>query len=219
MAKYVMSDIHGMYDKYIEMLKKIGFSSDDTLYILGDIIDRGADSMEIYKHIISNDNIILLKGNHELLFEDFCNDSVDFAYSNWRFNGGSATKKSMYRNKVMYKEFLQFVKKLPTIMVVDGFILAHASIYTNPPYTDHMDLDMLLEIQNEEQLLWDRSDIGEAEYKDYQFIFGHTPTETIEKDRNTILHINNSYYIDCGACFQGGQLACLRLDDLKEFYV
>ena len=32
---YVMSDIHGHYDKYREMLETIEFAADDTLYVLG----------------------------------------------------------------------------------------------------------------------------------------------------------------------------------------
>ena len=32
---YVMSDIHGMYEKYEKMLKQIDFSEKDTLYVLG----------------------------------------------------------------------------------------------------------------------------------------------------------------------------------------
>ena len=36
---YVMSDLHGCYDKYERMLKKISFSKDDILYILGDVVD------------------------------------------------------------------------------------------------------------------------------------------------------------------------------------
>lgn len=219
MAKYVMSDIHGCYDKYVEMLNKINFSKDDELYILGDIIDRGKQSMEIFKHILLNDNITLLKGNHEWLFEDFFKGGDNFTNSLWHFNGGTTTRKSMYKHLISYKEFYNFTRDLPLIIVVDNFILAHASVYTNPPYTDHMDLDMFIDSQEEEQLLWDRSSIGKAEYRNYQFIFGHTPVQTIENNRNTILHINSSYYIDCGACFEGGQLACLRLDDLKEFYV
>lgn len=41
MAHYVMSDIHGEADRFHAMLEKIHFSDDDTLYILGDVIDRG----------------------------------------------------------------------------------------------------------------------------------------------------------------------------------
>ena len=43
MAHYVVSDIHGEADRFHAMLEKIRFSADYTLYILGDVIDRGAD--------------------------------------------------------------------------------------------------------------------------------------------------------------------------------
>ena len=38
---YVMSDIHGCYEKYRAMLENIEFAADDTLYVLGDVLDRG----------------------------------------------------------------------------------------------------------------------------------------------------------------------------------
>ena len=41
MAHYVISDIHGEVDRFYAMLAKIQFSVDDTLYILGDVIDGG----------------------------------------------------------------------------------------------------------------------------------------------------------------------------------
>lgn len=33
---YVMSDIHGCFREYCEMLGKLAFSDSDTLYIVGD---------------------------------------------------------------------------------------------------------------------------------------------------------------------------------------
>ena len=42
MSIYAISDIHGCYDMFLEMLDKIQFDETrDTLYILGDIMDRG----------------------------------------------------------------------------------------------------------------------------------------------------------------------------------
>lgn len=39
---YVISDIHGCYEKYRTMLEAIEFTEDDTLYVLGDVLDRGS---------------------------------------------------------------------------------------------------------------------------------------------------------------------------------
>ena len=64
---YVMSDLHGCYEEYIKMLKLINFNENDSLYILGDICDRGPSPMKILLHMMEHDNIIPIYGNHDLL--------------------------------------------------------------------------------------------------------------------------------------------------------
>lgn len=44
---YTVSDIHGCYDKYRELLRAIQLQPNDTLYVLGDVIDRGPDGFKI----------------------------------------------------------------------------------------------------------------------------------------------------------------------------
>ena len=63
-----MSDFHGRHDLFIRMLEKISFSDADTLYILGDVADRGPDGIQTYLYIMDKPNIIFLVGNHEMLF-------------------------------------------------------------------------------------------------------------------------------------------------------
>ena len=36
-AKYVIADIHGEYQKFMDLLEKIRLKDSDTLYILGDV--------------------------------------------------------------------------------------------------------------------------------------------------------------------------------------
>ena len=64
---YAMSDLHGCYDKYIKMLEKINFGDDDTLYILGDIVDRGPDGIKILQDVMKRKNVVALRGNHDFL--------------------------------------------------------------------------------------------------------------------------------------------------------
>ena len=64
---YVMSDIHGCYDKYQSMLAAIHFAADDTLYVLGDVLDRGPDGFRILLDLAVRPNVTGLLGNHELL--------------------------------------------------------------------------------------------------------------------------------------------------------
>ena len=67
---YVMSDIHGNYEKFTEMLNKINFSKEDVLYIIGDVIDRMSGGLKIIDYIIGHKNVFYIKGNHEKLFID-----------------------------------------------------------------------------------------------------------------------------------------------------
>ena len=64
---YAMSDLHGAYDKFMEMLKLIDFGAEDTLYIIGDICDRQEGGVKILKEMIKRPNIIGIAGNHEYM--------------------------------------------------------------------------------------------------------------------------------------------------------
>ena len=54
---YAMSDIHGCFDKYQEMLELIEFVPRDTLYVLGDVIDRGPDGIRILQDMNTRPNV------------------------------------------------------------------------------------------------------------------------------------------------------------------
>ena len=53
MATYVISDIHGEYGKFMELLDIIHFSDEDILYVLGDVVDRGKNPVKTvsYTHL------------------------------------------------------------------------------------------------------------------------------------------------------------------------
>ena len=66
MATYVMSDLHGCYDEFREMLKKISFCDDDRLIVAGDYVDRGTQSYELLRFMLDHPaNMTLLLGNHD----------------------------------------------------------------------------------------------------------------------------------------------------------
>ena len=63
---YICSDLHGRYDLWSALLAKLNLRSDDTLYILGDVIDRGPEGVEILQDIMARPNVLPILGNHEL---------------------------------------------------------------------------------------------------------------------------------------------------------
>jgi len=60
---YVTSDLHGYpLEKFSDMLKSVNFSEADTLYILGDVIDRGKDGIKLLKWCMQQDNVEFILG-------------------------------------------------------------------------------------------------------------------------------------------------------------
>ncbi|QJC30359.1 symmetrical bis(5'-nucleosyl)-tetraphosphatase [Enterobacteriaceae endosymbiont of Neohaemonia nigricornis] len=70
MTTYLIGDIHGCYNEFFTLLKKINFNSKkDILWITGDIIARGPDSIKIlYFLYYLKKSIKLVLGNHDLYF-------------------------------------------------------------------------------------------------------------------------------------------------------
>ena len=72
---FVSSDIHGFFDEWMKALNEAGFDKNNPnhiLIVLGDIFDRGAQPLEIYKFLLSlpKERRILVRGNHEQLLKE-----------------------------------------------------------------------------------------------------------------------------------------------------
>ena len=67
---YVISDIHGYYDQFIELLELIQLNDDDTLYVLGDVVDRGPNPIKTLLKLMEMPNAVCIVGNHELMALD-----------------------------------------------------------------------------------------------------------------------------------------------------
>jgi serine/threonine protein phosphatase 1 len=97
---YCISDVHGCYDELMRLLKKIDFSADDTLYLLGDIIDRGPNSIKCLEFARTTPNVIFILGNHEQMLLDYFTGKEKEV---WLQNGGDKTlkeaKKMLGRDK------------------------------------------------------------------------------------------------------------------------
>jgi bis(5'-nucleosyl)-tetraphosphatase (symmetrical) len=68
MAVYAIGDIQGCYDEFLQLLAKIHFNADtDRLWLTGDIVNRGPQSLAALRHVYAmRDNIQLVLGNHDL---------------------------------------------------------------------------------------------------------------------------------------------------------
>ena len=230
---YVMSDIHGEYEKYIEMLRLINFNDGDELYILGDIVDRGPEPIKILQDIIMRSNVFPIMGNHDLMAldvlkklsvditEDNFSSQVDIEVMNemldWFSNGGTVTmEKFRELNKIERRDILDYIGSFPLCDIAETeektFILVHAGLGNfskNKKLKEYTPEELLLSRTNPETRLFDDESI--------YVVSGHTPTLNIT-GKSEIYINNNNICIDCGVVF-GGKLGCICLDTMEEFYI
>ena len=96
MAHYVLSDIHGYLNRFTSMLERIGFSDQDTLYILGDVIDRGPEGVRLLEQIRQTPNMILLLGNHEYMcLQAHAPEATERDLYRWSRNGCAPTVRGL----------------------------------------------------------------------------------------------------------------------------
>ena len=228
---YVMSDIHGMYDKYKQMLETIQFNDNDTLYILGDVIDRGSEPVKILLDMMSRKNVYPMLGNHEYMaiqcmewlskeiteenLKGVNQDKLNRLYD-WLNNGGYSTVKAFKAlDPELRQQVIDYIYEFTLVEEVSvnnyEFVLVHAGIRG-------FDKDRDLDSYDVEDYVWERPDLEKPYFDDKFLIMGHTPTLAITGEPEIIVY-NHFVNIDCGACFEGGRLACLCLDTLTEYYV
>lgn len=230
---YLISDIHGEYEKYAEMLRKIKFSDADTLYVLGDVVDRGDRPIDILLDMMNRPNVFPIIGNHELMALDLLrelmveiteetvathlNTSLMDRLLQWQMNGGDTTIKQFQKLPKDEREYvLDYLEEfVPYELIKVGnrkFLLVHSGLGNFSP-------DKELDEYTLEELTYIRPDYDRRYFDDDNLFIvgGHTPTLAIS-GKPEIYKNNNNICIDCGAAF-GGKLACLCLDTPEEFYV
>ncbi|HKB91414.1 MAG TPA: metallophosphoesterase [Opitutaceae bacterium] len=60
-----IGDIHGCYAEFAELLEKVEIKKEDKLILLGDLVNRGPDSLKVFD-LARQHRALSLLGNHEL---------------------------------------------------------------------------------------------------------------------------------------------------------
>ncbi len=234
MATYVISDIHGCYDEFIELLDKINFSLDDEMFVLGDAMDRGPEPIKVILDLMQRENIFYILGNHDTMFlevlrrlmvelnEENANalTSEDYlAFFDFVRNGGEETLRQFRRlspdQQADIRDYLECAPFYDTIECGGKlYILVHAGI-------DYFDPEKELDEYEPDDFLWTRPDF-ERKYFPGNRIFlvtGHTPTTLIREDSRPLVYTKNNHIaIDCGCVF-GGNLAAYCIETGEATYV
>ncbi|WP_316771880.1 metallophosphoesterase [Pedobacter frigiditerrae] len=197
MRTFVIGDIHGCFDELMELTRKIGLTADDLLISVGDIVDRGNKSKEVYEYLLNRPNSKVLVGNHERKHQ---NRILSYSQEIVKLQFGAD-----------YEDFLKWIRTLDYYYETEDAIVVHA-------FFEH---DKDLKEQKQEVLCGSTSGTRYLEKKygpeafwgeyyqcDKPIIYGHH----VVGDSPKIL--NNTYGIDTGAC-HGDYLTAIELPTFK----
>ena len=233
--RYLISDIHGCYEEYRELLDQIHFSDQDKLYILGDVMDRGPQPIRVMQDIMARSNVIYIIGNHDYEFFHFMKkligkkagenlkdklteEELD-AFAGWLQDGGSVTLRQF--SELSLKEGRTMLEYLADASLYEilrekgkTFLLVHAGI-------DNFSEDRDLDEYDFFDFISSRPDYTQRYYQSeaVYVVTGHTPTPLIREDGLPLVYQGNGHIdIDCGCVF-GGQLAAYCIESGKISYV
>lgn len=212
--RFAIGDIHGCYYTFKSMLASIELQSCDTLYIVGDMVNRGKYSWKVIKKIIKLQSkgydIRALRGNHEefIISEIFSKTGTELLLAckhynlEWLLHKDTATLKSKY---------VDFLQSLPYYYKDGAVLLSHAGF-------DICADDLLA---NTHAMLNNRSsECVDKLPKGMSIIHGHTPTnlEEIQQaaaEKRAIINIDN------GCVYKSrkhkGNLVCIDIDSYKLY--
>ncbi|MCR5510703.1 MAG: serine/threonine protein phosphatase [Lachnospiraceae bacterium] len=235
MATYVISDIHGQYDLFVKMLEKIALKDEDTLYVLGDVLDRGPHPIRTLRKLMEMPNAICIVGNHELmaleclkfLMQEVTEETLAGldremleGYLIWIDHNGGRTTLDEFRtlDAQSRQDVIDFIGEFDIYeeICVAGrdYLLVHAGLGNFYPGKDIEDYSLA-------DLVWSRAEYDIEYYPDKYVVTGHTPTQGIPGNPKPgyIYRQNNHIAIDCGSYILGGRLAAICLDTGEEYYV
>lgn len=176
MGSFAVSDLHGCYTHWKQIQS---FCKDsDRIFVLGDCIDRGPQSLDTLKSVLNDPRVTLIKGNHEQMFQDVLEEERDFGLSRecwdiWARNGGITTYDEWQMDGRKF-EWIGVLKALPlqaTYANSDGhkFFMTHSG--TTPAWWKHSGEP----IASGRDCLWDRQHFDRGYKGKWICVGGHTP--------------------------------------------
>lgn len=230
---YVMSDIHGNLRRFQSILDQVRLQKEDTLYILGDVIDRHGKGISILRQIMATPNMKMLLGNHEYMMlralslpydenqPPSAGDREKYL-AHWYRNSGNVTHRHLMRlRKSLRNEIFAYLRSLPLNIDITVGGKAYKLVHGAPE--DQYAAYAARHSTAAHFCVWKRWEDCDRLPGNYTMIFGHTPTQHLQPGQPMgIYYGKNKIGIDCGSGYPEGspcgRLACLRLEDMQEFY-
>ena len=228
---YVVSNLYGRFDKYEKLIKKINFKESDVLYILGNVVDFGEDSIKLVNELSAQYNIYTVLGEHDykayVLLSEFdrilregCAPSANFSKEmiEWAQNGGQSTLEAFKDADADEKEgFLDYLSDLPVfeeVALKNGkeFVLTCRGIDNFDKNADLYDYEL-------DSFINGYLDIEKTYFNDKTMVVGYLDYEHTPAGRaGKITAKNNNIALACDMS-ENDDVVCVCLETNDEYYV
>ena len=224
--EYCLSDIHGCYSLFCRLLEEIRFGGGDTLYVLGDIIDKGPESVRLLRLLFSMPNAYCIAGNHEYDFLKYYRGLMRHARD---YDAVLETLRGCFPDGALLDwETVDEIERLPYFIGKEQWIGVHAGLPC------HADGTLVPPKEaSVEQLVYDRrfKDADVLPKGGKCVLYGHTPARYLTGKDEIILYPRagagyagadiSDYckiHLDTGV-YLSGVLGCFAVGDCRCFYV
>ncbi|WP_343184131.1 symmetrical bis(5'-nucleosyl)-tetraphosphatase [Buchnera aphidicola (Ceratovacuna keduensis)] len=125
MSTYFVGDIHGCFKQLKNLLNKVSFNfKKDTLWVTGDLVSKGPNSIEVLNFLYSNKKSIkIVLGNHDLNLIRLYFENILFPDKNNNFKNSDYNFKSL-------RCIIDWLRKQPIFRVnlKKKFVISHSGI-------------------------------------------------------------------------------------------
>jgi serine/threonine protein phosphatase 1 len=223
---YAVGDVHGRSDLLIALIEAIELDNRDrgaaktTVVMLGDLVDRGPDSVNVLALVREWQkfrNVRILAGNHEEMFLRSFNDIdmlrhflrhggretlLSYGMDKREYSGASIEEVQARMAQLVPQADLDFIAGFENLITIGDYVFVHAGVEPGVP----------LEEQEVAKLRWIREPfLSHMEPHDRVVIHGHTISESPVDQGNRI-------GIDTGA-YASGRLTAVVLESQSRRYL
>ena len=191
----VISDIHGHLDRFKALLKKVRYTPDDYLVILGDFVEKGdqvIDTIHFIEELAQRKRVFVLMGNCEWALDALLtvpelanqipgylkrvssNGCIREVYHRLHLDNGHETMLGVQKQIADYlHQELAFISHLPVTLKFNSFLFVHAGIEKRKDYKKSS-LSSLLEM---------KYFYHQGHLLDEVVVVGHLPTSNYYPDQ------------------------------------
>ena len=210
--RLVITDIHGCFHSFQQLLEhKLQLKKEDTLYLLGDYINKGPFSKEVLDYLMQLQEggfqLHMLRGNHEQELLNFIDGKNEL---DRLMSKGAKTLLKSFRlthPEELPEPYHRFMRGLDYFFELPDFYLVHSGFdfSKDNPFVESEELLNIRDYQ-----------VDLKKTKGRRLIHGHTPTN-LSKILRSLEEKNTLHYsLDAGCAYrdnpQQGHLLALDLD-------